>query len=217
VFHHQEKRAVGITVFSLALFAFASFTTCPAHAQTSQSAAAERQRQRQTRRNDQMENEIKISALEKESRQPVEEKQTRLAYAQLKADFEQLQTVNNRMMVMVFANKVLDYRSISESIAEIRKRAARLKSNLPLPATEKDESEEQSFKEWNEINQAQVKLALQTLDDLIQRFVTNPVFQQPQVVDVQQSSKAKRDLEAIIKLSEKIRKGMDKLAKASMP
>jgi len=214
VFQHQEKRAVVITVFSLALFA--SLMACHVHAQ-SQSAAAERVRQRQTRRNDQMENEIKISALEKESRQPEEEKQTRLAYAQLKADFEQLQTVNNRMMAMVFTNKVLDYKSISESIAEIRKRATRLKSNLPLPATEKSEGEEQSFKEWDEINQAQVKLVLQALDDLIQRFVTNPVFQQPQVVDVQQSSKAKRDLESIIKLSEKIRKGMDKLVKASMP
>ncbi|HEX8891394.1 MAG TPA: hypothetical protein VF779_19755 [Pyrinomonadaceae bacterium] len=216
--YYQETRPVGLIVFSIALFAFASFLALPLYAQQSTpSAAAERARQRQTRRNDQMETEIRISSLERESRQPPEEKSERLAYAQLKDDFEQLQTVNNRMMVMVFANNVIDYKSISEAITEIRKRAARLKSNLPLPIAEKDAPEDQSLKDWTEINQAQVKPVLKALDALIQRFVTNPVFQQPQVVDVQQSSKAKRDLEAIIKLSEKIRKSADKLAKASMP
>jgi hypothetical protein len=214
--HYQEKRPVGLIVFSIALFAFASFLALPLCAQQSTpSAAAERARQRQTRRDDQMETEIRISSLERESRQPPEEKSERLAYAQLKDDFEQLQNVNNRMMVMVFANNVIDYKSISEAITEIRKRATRLKSNLPLPIAEKDAPEDQSLKDWNEINQAQVKPVLKALDALIQRFVTNPVFQQPQVVDVQRSSKAKRDLEAIIKLSEKIRKSADKLAKAS--
>lgn len=217
--HHQEKRSVGIVVFSIALFfACASFLARPLCAQQSAPAsAAENARQRQTRRNDQMETEIKISSLERESRQPSEEKGARLASAQLKDDFEQLQTVNNRMMVMVFANNVIDYKAIAEAITEIRKRAARLKSNLPLPVTEKSAPEDQSLKSWDEMGQAEVKPALKALDDLIQRFVTNPVFQQPQVVDIPQSSKAKRDLEAIIKLSEKIRKSADKLAKDSTP
>ena len=223
VFHHHEKHAVGIVVFIAALFfAFASFMARPLYAQqpirTDQTSAAERARQRQTRRNDQMETELRISSLEKASRQPAEEESPRLANLQLKDDFEQLQTINNQMMIMVFANNVLDYKRVSEAITEIRKRAARLKSNLPLPVAEKDGQEaEQPLKGLNELNQGEVKPALLSLDDLIQRFVTNPVFQQSQVVDIQQSSKARRDLEAILKLSEKIRKSADKLTKVQSP
>src|SRR4051794_28912617 len=123
LFPDQEKRAISIVVFSAALFTYASFMARPLVAQqptrTDPTSAAERARQRQTRRDDQLETELKISSLERESRQPVEEKRTRLAYAQLKDDFEQLQTVDNQMMVMVFANNTLDYKRISEAITEI--------------------------------------------------------------------------------------------------
>ena len=214
--HHQEKRSVFTIIFSVALFAFAFLIALPVRAQQP-STAAERARQRQARRDDQMETEMRINSLERESRRSPEEKSPNLANAQLKDDFEQLQTVDNQMMEMVFANNMLDYKRIFEAITEIRKRATRLKSNLPLPVAEKDESEDQTLKDWNEVNQTQVKPALQALDDLIQRFVTNPVFQQSQVVDIQQSSKARRDLEAIIRLSEKLRKSADKLAKSSTP
>jgi hypothetical protein len=218
VLHYQEKRAASIVVFSVALCAFAFFMARPIAAQQpTPTSAAERARQRQARRNDQMETDLRISSLEKDSRQPAKEEEgPRLAETRLKDDFEQLQTVNNRMMVMVFDNNVLDYRRISEAIIEIRKRAARLKSNLPLPVAEKDApEEEQPVQGLTELNQGQVKPALLSLDELIQRFVTNPVFQQSQVVDIQKSSKARRDLEAILKLSEKIKKSADKLMKSS--
>ena len=221
MFQNHEKRAVSLVVFSAALFACASFMARPLYAQqpprSDATSAAERARQRQISRNDQLETELRINALERESRQPGTKESPRLANMQLKNDFEQLQTVNNQMMAMVFANNVLDYKRVSEAITEIRKRAARLKSNLPLPSAEKDGQEEQPLKGLNELNQGEVKPALLSLDDLIQRFVTNPVFQQSQVVDIQQSSKARRDLEAILKLSEKIRKSADKLMKASSP
>ena len=221
MFQNHEKRAVSLVVFSAALFACASFMARPLYAQqparADATSAAERARQRQISRNDQLETELRINALERESRQPGTKESPRLANMQLKNDFEQLQTVNNQMMAMVFANNVLDYKRVSEAITEIRKRAARLKSNLPLPSAEKDGQEEQPLKGLNELNQGEVKPALLSLDDLIQRFVTNPVFQQSQVVDIQQSSKARRDLEAILKLSEKIRKSTDKLMKGSSP
>jgi len=217
MFHYHEKRTVSIAFFSAALCAFAFFMARPIAAQQpNPTSAAERMRQRQTRRNDQMETDLRISSLEKDSRQPAKEAEgPRLAEMQLKDDFEQLQTVNNRMMAMVFDNNVLDYKHISEAILEIRKRASRLKSKLPLPVAEKDAPEEQPVQGLTELNQGQVKPALLSLDDLIQRFVTNPVFQQSQVVDIQKSSKARRDLEAILKLSEKIKKSADKLIKSS--
>jgi hypothetical protein len=117
------------------------------------------------------------------------------------------------MMVTTFANNVLDFKGIAEASSEIRKRAVRLKSTLPLPESENQEQSEQTLKGWNELDQGEVKLALKSMDDLIMSFVNNPIFQKPEIVDVQQSSKAKRDLEVIIKLSGKIKKSAEKMSK----
>lgn len=174
----------------------------------------ERLRERQLRRDAQLETGVMIEALKTESRKRPDEERKPVPYVyELKQDFENLQTIHNQMMGMTFSNNVLDYKLISEASMEIRKRAVRLKSSLLLAEAEKAETG-QSLKGWEEIDRGQLKPALLFLDDLIMRFVTNPIFQKPEVVDLQQSSRAKRDLEAIIKLSGKIRKSAEKLAKA---
>jgi hypothetical protein len=176
----------------------------------------ERMRERQVRREAQMETNLMIEALKTDSRRAKkEEKRPNLAGLQLQQDFEQLQTVHNRMMVMTFANKSLDYNLISEASEEIKRRATRLKSGLPLPKPDEGKAKEESLKGWDELDQGQVKPALLALDDLVMRFVTNPVFQKSEVINLQQSSQATRDLEAIIKLSGKIKKSANKLTKAS--
>src|SRR5690242_14548972 len=114
--HQQEKRSVGMIVFSTALCAFASLIAPPVRAQqpTPATAAERARQQRQARRDDQMETEMRINSLERESRQPSAEKSANPANAQLKDDFEQLQSVNNQMMETVFANNVLDYKRLFE-------------------------------------------------------------------------------------------------------
>lgn len=217
--HCHEKRAVTL-FFSALVLAFTSFLAAPLSAQQpgkGDVSLAERNRARQIRRNDQIETSLMIEALRTESRRPVEDDRQRLAYLQIKQDFEHLQTVNNQLMLVTLVNGVFDYKNISEASAEIRKRALRLNSNLPLPELEKDEQKEQAFESAKELDRAQMKKVLQALDELVMRFVTNPVFQQPEIVDVPQSSMAQRDLKAIIKLSEKIKKQADKLMKASRP
>lgn len=215
---YQRKRALNIAVFSAVLSASLFLYAPRLQAQQNRSpaeAAMERQRQRQIRQNQRIESNLMISTLEKESRRPAETERPSLAYMQIKQDFLQLQTVNNRMMETTFANNVVDYKGIAEASAEIRKRASRLKSNLPLPESENVELGELAIKGWEELDLGQVKPALKALDDLIMSFVGNPVFQKPQVVDVQQSAKARRELEAIIKLSAKIKKSAEKLTKAT--
>jgi len=209
----HEKVAGHALVFGAAMFAFAIFLVPQCRAQQSGAASpAERARQRQIRLNDEMETELRIRSLEKESRRPAEADRPRLAHAQLKEDFERLQTVNNRMMATTFSDNVLDYKTISDASAEINKRASRLLSNLPLP----DEAEEKistAFKGWKELEGGQLKPALLALDDLIMSFVNNPVFRTSGSVDVKQSAKARSDLEAVIQLSGKIKKAAGKLLK----
>jgi hypothetical protein len=216
--YDQQKHALNVLVFSVVLSAFLFLFTPTLWAQQTRSpaeAAMERQRQRQIRQNERIESNLMISTLEKEAKRPVEEKHSNLAYMQIKEDFERIQTIHNKMMEMTFSNNVLDYKRISETSTEIQKRASRLMSNLPLPDAEVSEQDKQAQKSLTETELGQVKPALLALDSLMMSFVSNPIFQSAQVVDVQQASKAKRDLEAIIKLSGKIKKSAARLNKTT--
>ena len=151
--------------------------------------------------------------LEKKAHRPEERRaEERLAYQQIKADFEMMQVTNYLLSDAVGSGSALDYSRISKEAAEVKKRASRLKANLSLPAPDKDEKEK---KVDEGLTAEKLETAAADLNSLVQSFVSNPIFQQPNVVDMQQSAKAKRDLEGIIKLSEQIRKSAEALSKAA--
>jgi hypothetical protein len=56
-----------------------------------------------------------------------------------------------------------------------------------------------------------------TLRKHIYDFVTNPLFESPGVLDLEQGRKASRDLDRIIELSESITKSVDTLKKPTKP
>jgi hypothetical protein len=56
-----------------------------------------------------------------------------------------------------------------------------------------------------------VKELLAALNGLIMNFVSNPIFKNSDAVDPQQAAQARRDLDGIISLSEKMKKTADKL------
>jgi len=128
-------------------------------------------------------------------------------------DFRRLQIVNNQMMRATFSDETsntLDYRRISEAMAEINRRASRLKSNLLFP---KPEREEQRPKDEDISNDKQLKASLLALDKLIMDFVNNPVFRSG-TVDTQRSVKAGQVLVRIIELSRAVKLGAEKLSKS---
>ncbi len=141
------------------------------------------------------------------NRRKVPEKRQPLDWAQIKEDFEQMQMVSNNMRrsVTTTADGVLDYKFISSATSEIKKRASRLKSNLSLPLDEQLQP--------SKIDGLQMRTLLSALDGLIIRFVKNPIFKTAGVVDAEQSVKARRDLERIIEISDKIRKDAEESKK----
>ncbi|HEX8139217.1 MAG TPA: hypothetical protein VF544_16760 [Pyrinomonadaceae bacterium] len=135
-----------------------------------------------------------------------------VVYQQTKEDFEQLQLVNYHLSEMVAASAALDYEQISKGAAEVKKRASRLKGSLLLLEPEKDEKPQKSREETVT---DELKPAITALNELVNSFVWNPVFQHPQVLDVEHSVQARRDLEGIIRLSEQIHKRAEALSKAT--
>jgi hypothetical protein len=155
-----------------------------------------------------LDREAQLSMMEKERRR-ASNPEVRLAFAQIKEDFKRLQIVDLEMMRAVSSGNGLDYKYISDSVREIKKRAARLKLNLVFPEAEKDDKPQVG----QEASAPEIKPSLMALDSLILSFVTNPVFKEVGVIDTRLGIKARRDLERIIELSEKVKKSAELMIK----
>jgi hypothetical protein len=136
---------------------------------------------------------------------------TRPTYQQVAEDFQELQLRNYNLSGAAEPGAELDYARVGAEAAEVRRRAARLKSELALPAVKKDDKR-QGAEET--LTPAGLKAAISSLDALVKSFVWNPVFQKPDVLDAENSAKAGRELEEILRLSEQVRRAAESLGKA---
>lgn len=133
-------------------------------------------------------------------------------YEEVAEEFKQLQLVNRSLAGVADPQATLDYARVRKASAEVRKRAARLKEYLVLPEAEGAQRPEKSAEI---LTPETLRAAVGRLDALVNSFAWNPVFQRPDVVDLELSSKAGRDLAGILILSEQIRKGADELGRAT--
>jgi hypothetical protein len=142
-----------------------------------------------------------------------ESEATRLSrFNKIKGDFRDLQSLNNKMMADAWAQETLDYSSISEMVSKIRGKANDLKDSLSLPDSEKNET---SLKMPTVTTVRELRQELLLLDKTIIQFVTNPVFQAANTVDVNQAKKASQDLEQVISLSNDVKQNAQKFRKTS--
>jgi hypothetical protein len=144
----------------------------------------------------------------KNSGAPKDRRQVEALMDQTEEDFNRILTLHNQIARALASNDALDYRFVSDATAEIRKRASRVQSSLALnvPAEETllpDKTD--PFKD-SDLKDALIKLCKQ-----IRSFVTNPSIENPNTVDAQQLTKARRDLESVIQTSGQIKKDADKL------
>jgi hypothetical protein len=137
---------------------------------------------------------------------------TSVKLGSIKEDYEGLQKANNSILTMLQVGKELDYKVIADASSEIKKRAARLKSYLLTLEMVKENDKRK--KSPDEIEYAEMKASLLSMDASIARFVSNPIFKNfGKVVDVESATKARDDLDNIIELSEKIKKSSERARK----
>ena len=189
-----------------AAFAFILFSPYVLRAQTSRT-------ERETRRTEMQMRQWTLRNLEKlRDAPPAMRRDTRPAYTDVEQDFEQLQLVSYTLAGAAAEGVALDYELIKKHAAEVSKRASRLKTYLSLPEVEGPKSQGRAADMQTPEG---LRTAVASLDALVNSFAWNPVFRQPNVVDLEQSSKASRDLAGIITLSEQIRKGAAELFKSA--
>ena len=132
-------------------------------------------------------------------------------FKKIKDDFRDLQSLNNKMMADAWLHDTLDYSSIAEMVSKIRGKANDLKGGLSLPESEKS----QTLKMPAVTTVRQFREELLLLDKTIMRFVTNPVFQAPNTVDVDLAKKASADLDQVILLTLDLKQNAQKLRKTN--
>jgi hypothetical protein len=206
-------RRAARAVAAVAPFAAAALILISPGATRAQSPAQTREARRvemETRQRD-------LWNLERAKRRPAE-RDERPLYRQVSEDFEKLQLSSYNLSGAIASTAALDYELIRAEAAEIRKRAARLVTTLKLPAPEKERKQKKGEPPAAAVVAAAVapdlKSAIVALESVVKSFVWNPVFQQSGVVDVQNSARAGRDLEDIIKLSEQVRKSAEAAGKS---
>jgi hypothetical protein len=145
------------------------------------------------------------------NKRPAKAPDPRPDFNEVAEEFKQLQLVNYSLAAVTDPKVTLDYARVRKESAEVRKRAARLKSYLSLPEVEAAGKQEKAV----EIQTPEaLRAAVGRLDALVNSFAWNPVFQRPDVVDLEQSTKAGRDLAGILSLSERIRKSAEELGRS---
>ena len=151
--------------------------------------------------------------MERELAKPLTPEEEQLALSQIAEDYKQIQIVNNKMMAAVMPGAMPKYGEVMETLGEIRNRATRLKQNLRLGKMETEKNGKAEYKPARTVQD--MKSALLALDGSIMSFVNNSIFKNPEVVDVKEAAKAKRDLEIIIERSQLIKKDADHLNKSA--
>ena len=136
------------------------------------------------------------------------EMRRRQAYQRFSNDFLGIQLACNQLLSARSAGGEIDPKRVSDAVSEIKKRAAGMRSVLKhLTSEEKRKSRHDGVANApiEELTES-----LSSLRGLVTSFVRNPIFGDGMVVDVEMPAKARRDLEQIIELSDRIKKNLDK-------
>ena len=158
--------------------------------------------------------EFKVPHMEREAARPRTSEEEKLALTQIAEDYQRIQLINNQMMSGAMSRPFPNFKDIAEATAEIKRRANRMRDNLRLPAPEKSDSVKATIP--LQVNDAaQMKAALLDLDRSIMSFITNPIFKNTSVVELEEATKASRDLVTIIKSSELVSKEARKLSNSA--
>ena len=139
---------------------------------------------------------------------PKDRRQVEALMAQTAEDFDRILTLHNEIARALKSD--LNYHFVSEATAEIKKRASRVQSSLALRPSSEETLELEKSPTPRDLP---VKEELVKLCNQIRSFVTNPSIANPNTVNAEQMTKARKDLETVILLSARIKKDADKLGR----
>jgi hypothetical protein len=118
---------------------------------------------------------------------------------EIRHDLNSLQTSYNRIVLAMAAKEGLNRQSIVKDVDAIRKSAIRLKTNLALPEPEIEQASK-------ETGGGMLEEQLLKLRKHIYDFVTNPLFDDAAIYNIEEAKRAGADLDRVILVSESFNK-----------
>ncbi|MGQ0542043.1 MAG: hypothetical protein ACT4O9_09370 [Blastocatellia bacterium] len=139
---------------------------------------------------------------EMNGRKPSKEELQRAARikSETKEDLEALQTEYNEIALKLNARVKIEDSFVRNITGSIHKHASRLHSNMVFPKPEENEVRAPS-----KSVQADVRLQLKDLCSRIFDFLTNPMIENPNIIDISSAKSARLSLESVIEISNRIR------------
>lgn len=124
-------------------------------------------------------------------------------FPQINDDFQRIQIIHNEIVRMLRSEKGFDYDRLADLSDDMKKRTARLRTNLALPEPEKAAA--QSTHDGT-IDDSHMKENIADLHDLVVSFVANPIFKNLGVVDSKVIDSASKNLDDMIDISDEIKR-----------
>ena len=131
-------------------------------------------------------------------------------FPQINEDFQRIQVIHNEMVRMLQPGKSFDYDRLADLSDDMKRRSARLRSNLALAEPEKGAAQRTHA---DTLDESHLKKDIGDLHDLIVSFVANPIFKNLGVVDSKIIDSASENLDEIIGKSDEIKKEAKTLGK----
>jgi hypothetical protein len=133
-------------------------------------------------------------------------------FPQINEDFQRIQVIHNEIVRMLQPEKILNYDRLAELTDDMKKRGSRLRENLALPESDKAETQPDHPEPIDEIH---IEDKIVALHDVIAGFVANPIFKNLGVVDAKEIYSASGQLDAIISISDEIKREAKILSKSA--
>ena len=143
-------------------------------------------------------------------------------FEEIKEDFENIQRLQDEVLKAYTTSKEVAVQTIATNAGEINKRAIRLESNLFPPPPEEKKSSKKSKDAQKEPAKEEpapgplpedLKTLIVEQDNILARFVTNPMFTNPTVANVNDQVVARTDLQRVIRLSAALKAAAEKQRK----
>lgn len=196
----DRRRIVNFCLFTLVFTFFITVLGLTIFAQGRVTYPIDRRIEEINRQSRQYERDRLNRELNGKNNKPENSKLSQAVKKQIIEDFNAFQDSYNKIVINLQSGETIDRQFVLETTADIKKYAARIKENLALPEPEKNTAEETK----EEINLDNRRKSLAALCRHIYNFITNPIFNEPTGLDINQASKANRELYIIIELSDKI-------------
>lgn len=148
------------------------------------------------------ESDVRLRALAKAVDSATEEERVPLI-REIIRDFERIQEIREQHLVPLLTASVTDYKRLSKAASELTNRASHIKFNMAFPLSKGDNRKVTSGQSKTEED---LPLMLTELNAVIKSFLDNPVFRMARPDDKELRVAADRDLEGIIRLSERVNK-----------